>query len=75
MKTKLRVKEVAQAKGISMTKLSHRSEVAYKTIQKIFRNPYAPVTLVTLDRIAEALGVRTSELLDDSLVEENVPTP
>jgi transcriptional regulator with XRE-family HTH domain len=63
--TRLRVKEVAQKKGWSMTKLSHRSEVAYKTIQKIFRDPSAEVTIKTLNRLAQALGVSTRELLED----------
>lgn len=65
MRTRLRVKEVANRKGISLTKLSQRSEVAYNTVRRIWREPYTDVTLSTLTRLAEVLGVPTSELIED----------
>jgi DNA-binding Xre family transcriptional regulator len=65
MKVRLRVKEVATERGMSMTKLSHRSEVAYNTIRRIFRDPYVEVTTTTLRRLADALGVSTTDLLED----------
>jgi DNA-binding Xre family transcriptional regulator len=65
MRTRIRVREVAEEKGISMTKLFHRSEVALTTIQKVWRDPYAPVTLSTLTRLAKALGVETRDLIED----------
>ncbi len=71
MKTRLRVKEVASEKGISLTKLSQRSEVAYNTVRRIWRDPNTDVTLSTLQRLADVLGVEVSELLtsvpDDTL--------
>ena len=54
-----------------MTKLHTRSEVAYSTIRKIFRDPYTDITLITLHRLAEVLGVETRDLLED--VEEEGP--
>jgi DNA-binding Xre family transcriptional regulator len=65
MRTRVRIKEVAEEKGMSMTKLSHRSEVAYNTIRKLFRDPYAEVTVTTLRRLADALGVSVKDLLED----------
>ena len=65
MKTRLRIKEVAEEKGVSMTKLSHRSEVAYNTIRKLFKDPYAEVTVTTLRRLAEALDVSVRDLIED----------
>jgi DNA-binding Xre family transcriptional regulator len=62
---RLRVKEIAEAKGVSMTRLHLRSEIAYTTVRKVFRNPYTDITLVTLARLAEALGVPSSELIED----------
>lgn len=64
MRTRLRVKEVAEQKGVSMTRLHTRSEVAYRTVQKVFRDPYAEVTITTLSRLATALGVDVRELLE-----------
>lgn len=64
-KVRLRVKEVAEQKGMSRTRLHHKSEVAYTTIRAIFKDPHTEVTLTTLARLAEALGVPTAELIED----------
>lgn len=64
-RVRLRIKEVAEEKGISMTKLHIRSEVAYATIRKIFRDPYSEVTVTTLARLGEVLGVPTRDLIED----------
>ena len=48
-----------------MTKLSHRSEVAYNTIRKLWNNPDAEVTLTTLRRLADALGVSVHDLIEE----------
>ncbi len=64
MKSKLRVKEVAQQKGVSLTKLSQRSEVAYNTVRRVWRDPYTDVTLSTLQRLADVLGVDVRELME-----------
>ncbi|GHO76454.1 hypothetical protein KSD_42250 [Ktedonobacter sp. SOSP1-85] len=65
MRVRLKVKEVAEARGVSMTKLHTRSEVAYNTIRRLFRDPYVEITTTTLARLAEALGVATSDLIED----------
>jgi DNA-binding Xre family transcriptional regulator len=70
MRTRLQVKEVANKKGISLTKLSQRSEVAYNTVRRIWREPYKDVTLSTLQRLADVLEVDVSELVS-SVPEEN----
>lgn len=64
MKTRLRVKEVASEKGISLTRLSQRSEVAYNTVRRIWRDPYTDVTISTLQRLADVLQVPVSDLLE-----------
>jgi DNA-binding Xre family transcriptional regulator len=65
MRVRLRVKEIAADKGLSMTRLHPKSEVAYNTIRRIFRDPYVEVTTTTLMRLANALGVSTAELIED----------
>jgi len=62
---RLRVREVAQDKGISMSKLSRIADVNYKTIQTIWRDPYHGLNTIPLNKIAQALGVPTSELIED----------
>lgn len=65
MRLRVRVKEVAKAHGVSMTKLHITSEVAYSTIRRLFRDPYAEVTITTISRLANALGVPPTSLLED----------
>lgn len=72
-KVRLRVKEVALSKGMSMTRLHHRSEVAYTTIRTVFRDPFTEVTITTLARLAEALDVPTAALIEDVNGEEDSP--
>jgi DNA-binding Xre family transcriptional regulator len=70
MKVRLRVKEVANEKGMSMTRLHTRSEVAYNTIRRIFRDPYVEITTTTLNRLANALDVPPTDLLESVPDEE-----
>ena len=65
MRIMLRVKEIAAEKKVSMTKLHIRSEVAYTTIRKIFRDPYTDITLTTLSKLAQALNVASKHLIED----------
>ena len=62
---RLRVKEIAQKKGISMGKLSRLSDISYRTIQRIYNDPSYFPTIPTLEKIARVLGVPTSELIED----------
>ncbi|HYT36936.1 MAG TPA: helix-turn-helix transcriptional regulator [Ktedonobacteraceae bacterium] len=64
---RLRVKEIAESKGFNMSSLSRASDVSFNTIKRIFRDPYKEVTTTTLERIARALEVPTSELIEDVL--------
>ena len=61
---RLKVKEVAKQKGIGQGKLARMSDIDVKTMQKIFKYPTSIVTTETLDRIAKALGVDASELIE-----------
>jgi transcriptional regulator with XRE-family HTH domain len=62
---RLRVKEIAQKKGISMGKLSRMSDISYRTIQRIYNDPAYFPTIPTLEKIARVLGVSTAELIED----------
>jgi transcriptional regulator with XRE-family HTH domain len=66
---RLRVKELAQAKGMSMLKLSRMADVSVDTARKLWRYPadYDP-SLFTLEKVAKALGVALQDLIggDDS---------
>ena len=62
---RLRVKEIAREKGISMGKLQRDADLAYNTVRRIFKDPYYITTTETLGKIAKALGVPISNLLEE----------
>lgn len=62
---KLRVKQIAKEKHISMGKLSRLSDVNYRTIQRIFNEPEYMPTIPTLEKLARVLGVSTGDLIED----------
>ena len=62
---RLRVKEIAMAKGISQGKLSRLSDVDENTIKRIYRTPTAIVSTETINKLARALGVTTIDLIED----------
>jgi DNA-binding Xre family transcriptional regulator len=65
MRLRLRAKEIAKERGMSMTKLHIKSEVAYSTVRRLFRDPFVEVTTTTINRLANALGVPPTQLLED----------
>jgi DNA-binding Xre family transcriptional regulator len=66
---RLCVKEVAEAKGVCRLQLSRIADVNYKTIQGIWRDPYREISIKTLEKLARALKVPSSELIEDVLEE------
>jgi DNA-binding Xre family transcriptional regulator len=71
---RLRVKEVAEAKGVTASRLSHQTYLAFSTVRLIFKEPYQSVTLDTLQKIANALEVSIHDLIEevpDEAIEEN----
>ncbi len=67
---RLRVKELAKQKGISMGKLSRMADISYRTVQRIYNDPSYSPTLPTLEKIAHVLEVPTSELIEDVAEED-----
>jgi DNA-binding Xre family transcriptional regulator len=68
---RLKIREVAQAKQISRTRLSRLADTNYKTINALWNDPYREVTTTTLDKIARALGVPVTDLLEQVPDEES----
>lgn len=63
---RLKVREVAEAKGISMSKLQRDADIAFRTVQLLYRDPSRDINLSTLDKLAQALGVSICDLIDDT---------
>lgn len=67
MRVRLKIKEVAQKQQMSQYKLAKLSGVDENRLRTLYRNPYSIVTTETLGKLAAALNVDASELI------ENVP--
>lgn len=61
---RLRVKEVAEERGFTMSRLSRVSDVSIQTMIHLCKQPYADATLSTLEKIALALGVEIGDLVE-----------
>lgn len=62
---RLRVREVAAERGVSQGKLSRWADVDTNTIRRIYREPErANITMIILNRLANALGVDARELIE-----------
>ena len=61
---RLKIREIAEAKKINMSKLSRMADVNYNTIRAIWDNELKDVTVSTLEKIARALKVDISELME-----------
>jgi len=62
---RLRVKEIADEKKISRTRLSRLADTNYKTIDAIFKDPFKEVTTTTLNKLARALDVSVADLIEE----------
>lgn len=62
---KLKLKEVLQERGISMSKLSRMTDVSYNTVQILCRDPQHDAGIQLLSRIADALEISICDLLDE----------
>ena len=61
---RLKIKEVAEKQGISMSKLSRLADVSYNTMLILYHKPEHDVSIVILDRISQALKVSICDLLE-----------
>ncbi len=64
LETSLKVKEVVNEKGTSLTKLSQRSEVVYNMVRRWWCDQYTDVTLSTFQRLADVLSIDVGELIE-----------
>lgn len=63
--TRLLIKEVAEDKGLDIAKLSRRADLAYRTVWQLWNEPERDVTIGTLRKLADALGVSIHALIEN----------
>ena len=62
---RLKIREIAEAKQINMSKLSRMADINYNTVRAIWDNEMKDVTLSTLEKVAKALKVHIAELIEE----------
>ena len=62
---RLRIREIAEEKGYNMSSLSRKSDVSFKTVKRLWKDPYQTANTDTLEKLAKALGVSVRDLLED----------
>jgi DNA-binding Xre family transcriptional regulator len=63
---RLRVKEIAESKGLNMAQLARKADVDIRTVRRIYREPTSEISTTVLDKLATALDVKPSDLIDSS---------
>jgi transcriptional regulator with XRE-family HTH domain len=61
-KPRLRVREIAESQGLTANKVAQRAGISLEVAYQIWRNESSP-KLDTLQKIADALGCKVSDLL------------
>lgn len=64
MSYRLRLETVRFEKGLSMSELSRRSGVDFKTVKELCKNPERNTTIDTMSRLALTLGVTLDALVE-----------
>jgi len=59
-----RIKEARQKRGITQEELAELIKTSYKYIQRIEGKNPPDIRLTTIERIAQAMGIKASKLLD-----------
>ncbi len=62
---RLRIREIAEEKGYNMSSLSRKSDVSFKTVKRLWKDPYQTANTDTLEKLAKALGVSVRDLIED----------
>lgn len=63
---RLKVRELAEQKGITQSKLMRMADLNMKTVQGLYREPYRiNVAYLTLEKVAKALDVSIDELFEE----------
>jgi DNA-binding Xre family transcriptional regulator len=66
MKIRLKVREIAEQKGFNQSSLSRTANIDFKTVKRLFRDPYRDVALSTIVKIAWALDISVADLIEVS---------
>lgn len=61
--TRLVVRDLAEQRGLNITTLARKAELAYTTVHALWHDSAKVWDRTSLDKIARALGVRVADLI------------
>jgi DNA-binding Xre family transcriptional regulator len=61
---RLKVKEIAEARGLNMAQLARKADIDIRTVRRIYRDPTGEISTTVLDKLAIALNVKPSDLIE-----------
>lgn len=61
---RLKVREEAEKQGLNMAQLARKADIDQRTLRRIYRDPTQEISTLVLDKLARALGVSPSALLE-----------
>lgn len=64
MSIRIKLREIARMRGLGQSRLSRKADMDLHVIQRIYRDPYANITLMTLEKLARVLEVEPGVLLE-----------
>jgi DNA-binding Xre family transcriptional regulator len=62
---RLRIKEKAEELGYTMSGLSRKSDVSFKTVKRLWKDPFQTANTDTLEKLAKAMGISVRDLIED----------
>lgn len=62
---RLRVREVAESKGVNMSQLARRADIGFSTVKRMWKDPFKRTNTELLEKIAKALGVSAHDLFEE----------
>ena len=65
MAVRLTVREIAEQKGYNISTLSRKADVGLSTVRRLWHDPYRHVDFYVLERLAKALEVPVTALIED----------
>lgn len=65
MAVRFKVREIAEQKGFNISTLSRRADVGLSSVRRLWHDPYRHVDFDVLERLAKALQVPVTALIED----------
>jgi DNA-binding Xre family transcriptional regulator len=62
---RLKVKEVAEKQGLNLSQLARKADIDSRTLRRIYQDPTKEVSTAIVAKLAGALGIASTDLIED----------